>query len=149
MILARRLMQFSCNSGPIDVALNLFCKRIRVRFAVCIPLGGRMNLLSIVSQGRVVLGCVLALTVTLAAGANQGSSSQSAITKKIDETRMTRLVGNVRPEATRQNDRGSVGDSMQLQHLQLLLQRPADSEAALAAYMDISRRRAIRIITTT
>jgi subtilase family serine protease len=95
-----------------------------------------MNLLSIVGQGRVVLGCALALTVSLAAGAEQGSSRQSAITKKIDETRMSRLVGNVRPEATRENDRGAVGDSMQLQHLQLLLQRPADSEAALAAYMD-------------
>ena len=49
---------------------------------------------------------------------------------------MARLVGNVRPEANSQNDRGAVGDSMQLQHLQLLLQRPADSEAALDAFMD-------------
>jgi subtilase family serine protease len=96
-----------------------------------------MNLLSIVGKGRVVLGCALALTVTLSAGAaGQGSSRQPSITKKIDETRMTRLVGNVRPEANSQNDRGAVGDSMQLQHLQLLLQRPADSEAALDAFMD-------------
>ena len=35
-----------------------------------------------------------------------------------------------------QNDRGAVGDSMQLQYLQLLLQRPAESEAALDAFMD-------------
>jgi subtilase family serine protease len=45
----------------------------------------------------------------------------------------------VHPEATNQNDRGAVGDSMQLQHMQLLLQRPADSEAALSAYMDRSQ----------
>jgi subtilase family serine protease len=96
-----------------------------------------MNLLSIVGKGRVVLGCALALTVTLSAGAaGQGSSRQASITKKIDETRLTRLVGNVRPEANSRNDRGAVGDSMQLQHLQLLLQRPADSEAALDAFMD-------------
>jgi hypothetical protein len=96
-----------------------------------------MNLLSIVGNGRAVLGCALALTVTLSAGAaGQGSSRQSSITKKIDETRLTRLVGNVRPEANSRNDRGAVGDSMQLQHLQLLLQRPAESEAALDAFMD-------------
>ena len=95
-----------------------------------------MNLLSVVGKGRIALGCALALTVTLAAGAEQGSSRQPAITKKLDETRLARLVGNVHPEATSQNDRGAVGDSMQLQHLQLLLQRPAESEAALDAFMD-------------
>ncbi|HEY3988783.1 MAG TPA: S53 family peptidase [Acidobacteriaceae bacterium] len=96
-----------------------------------------MNLLSVLGKGRVVFGCALALTVTLAAaGADQGSSRQPSITKKIDETRLTRLVGNVRPEATSSNDRGAVGDSMELQHVQLLLQRPADSEAALSAYME-------------
>jgi subtilase family serine protease len=96
-----------------------------------------MKLLSIVGKSRVVLGCALALTVTLAAaGAGLGSSRQALITKKIDETRMTRLVGNVRLEANSKNDRGAVGDSMQLQRLQLLLQRPADSEAALDAFME-------------
>jgi len=95
-----------------------------------------MNLLSVAGKSRVALGCALALTITLAAGAEQGSSRQPAITKKIDETRLARLVGNVHPEATSQNDRGAVGDSMQLQHLQLLLQRPAESEAALDAFMD-------------
>jgi subtilase family serine protease len=96
-----------------------------------------MNLLSIVGNGRAVLGCALAFTVTLSAGAaGQGSSRRASITKKIDETRLTRLVGNVRPEANSRNDRGAVGDSMQLQHLQLLLQRPAESEAALDAFME-------------
>jgi subtilase family serine protease len=96
-----------------------------------------MTLLSGIGKGRVALGCALALTIPLsAAGAGQGSSRQPAITKKIDETRLARLAGNVRPEANSQNDRGAVGDSMQLQHLQLLLRRPADSEAALSAYME-------------
>src|ERR1700760_2490474 len=95
-----------------------------------------MNLRSVVGKSRVALGCALALTITLDAGAEQGSTRQPAITKKIDETRLARLVGNVHPQATSQNDRGAVGDSMQLQHLQLLLQRPAESEAALNAFMD-------------
>lgn len=96
-----------------------------------------MNLLFIGGKSRVVLGCALTFAFAVAAaGAPQGSARQSAITEKLDETRMVRLVGNVRPEANAQNDRGAVGDSLQLQHLQLLLQRPADSEAALSAYMD-------------
>lgn len=96
-----------------------------------------MNLLSVVGKGRVALGGALALIIPFSvAAAGQGSSRQPAITKKIDETQLTRLAGNVRPEANSQNDRGAVGDSMQLQHLQLLLRRPADSEAALSAYMD-------------
>ncbi|MGA9717194.1 MAG: S53 family peptidase [Acidobacteriaceae bacterium] len=96
-----------------------------------------MNLLAIGGKGRTVLGCALTFAFTVAAaGAGQGSARQSAITKKLDETRMVRLVGNVLPEANAENDRGAVGDSLQLQHLQLLLQRPADSEAALSAYMD-------------
>src|ERR1700748_1542359 len=95
-----------------------------------------MHLLPVTVRSRVALGCALTLTFTLAVRAEQGSSRQPAITKKIDETRLARPSGNVRPEATSQNDRGAVGDSMQLQHLQLLLQRPAESEAALDAFMD-------------
>ena len=96
-----------------------------------------MNLRSAVGKGRIMLGCTLAFTFTIAAAAaNIGSSRQGAITKKIDETRMVRLTGNVTREANSQNDRGAVGDSMQLQHMQLLLQRPAESEAALSAYME-------------
>lgn len=96
-----------------------------------------MNLLVVLGKGRVVSGCVLAFALTAAsAGANQGSPRRAAITKKIDETRLVRLSGNVRPEANPQNDRGAVGDSLPLQHLQLLLRRPAESEAALSAFMD-------------
>lgn len=96
-----------------------------------------MKLLSDLRMCRLASGCALALTMTLAAaGAVPGSARRPAITKKIDETRWARLVGNVRPEANGQNDRGAVDNSLPLDHLQLLLRRPADSEAALAAYMD-------------
>jgi hypothetical protein len=69
-----------------------------------------MHLLPVTGKSRFALGCALDLTITLAARAEQGSSRQPAITKKIDETRLARLAGNVRPEATSQNDRGTVGD---------------------------------------
>jgi subtilase family serine protease len=95
-----------------------------------------MNLPCIAGKGRIVFSSVLTFALALAAGAEQGSMKQPLITKKIDETKLVRLVGNVRPEATLENDRGAVGDSMQLEHLQLLLKRPAASEAELAAYMD-------------
>lgn len=95
-----------------------------------------MNLPCIAGQGRIVFSSVLTLALAAAAGAEQGSMRQPLITRTIDETRLVRLVGNVRPEATPQNDRGAVGDSMQLEHLQLLLNRPATSEADLANYMD-------------
>jgi len=96
-----------------------------------------MNLRSVVMKSRVVFGCALALTFTMAvAAAGQGSSRHPSIAKKLDETRVVRLTGDVRREANTQNDRGAVGNSMELQHIQLLLQRPADSEAALSAFME-------------
>ena len=108
-----------------------------------------MNLRSVVAKSRVVFGCALTLTFTMAAAAAvQGSSRHPAIVKKLDETRLIRLAGDVRREANSQNDRGAVGNSMQLQHIQLLLQRPADSEAALATFMDrlqISRHKKLTI----
>jgi subtilase family serine protease len=93
--------------------------------------------LFVLGRSRALVGCALAFAITLtAAAAVHGSSRQAAITKKIDETKLFKLTGNVRPEATSRNDRGAVGDSTQLHHVQLLLHRPADSEAALSAYMD-------------
>ena len=96
-----------------------------------------MNLCSVVMKSRIVFGSALTLTFTMtAAAAGQGSSRHPSIAKKLDETRVIRLAGDVRREANTQNDRGAVGNSMELQHIQLLLQRPADSEAALSAFME-------------
>jgi subtilase family serine protease len=83
------------------------------------------------------------LSVTLSAvtftaplyAAVSSPSQQPLITSKVDETHFVALPGNVRPEVQPANDRGPVGDSMQLNHLQLILRRPAASEAALDAYL--------------
>ena len=58
------------------------------------------------------------------------------VTTKVDETRLTALTGNVRPEATTANDLGAVADTMPLEHMQLLLQRSAEQESALASAID-------------
>ncbi len=51
-----------------------------------------------------------------------------------DNDRVT-VEGNVSPNATAENDRGLAQDSLALEHMQLLLKRPADREAALQAFM--------------
>lgn len=64
-----------------------------------------------------------------------GPGRQPLITGPIDETHMISLPGNVRAEANPRNDMGPVGDSMPLNHLQLVLQRPPALETALENYM--------------
>jgi len=65
----------------------------------------------------------------------QGIPTRSLITAPIEETRLTRLTGNTRPEANLSNDRGQEPESFPMQHLQLLLKRPAEREAALRTYI--------------
>jgi subtilase family serine protease len=56
---------------------------------------------------------------------------------KIDETQLVTLPGNTRSAAlVLENDRGPVEDSLQLDHLLLLLQRPAATQAALDKLVD-------------
>ena len=52
------------------------------------------------------------------------------VTASINERQTVELKGNTRPEATAQNDQGRVDDSFILGHMQLLLIRPAEREAA-------------------
>ncbi len=58
------------------------------------------------------------------------------IVQPIDNSRLSQLPGNTRPEANARNDRGRVRDDLPIQHMQLLLKRPPTSEAALRQYMD-------------
>jgi uncharacterized repeat protein (TIGR01451 family) len=46
-----------------------------------------------------------------------------------------RLRGNTRSEANAQNDRGRVPDTQRMEHMQLLLKRPEEREAALRQYI--------------
>jgi len=58
------------------------------------------------------------------------------VTQPIDDAITVELAGNVRPEAIAANDRGAVDDARVLDHIQLLLNRPAETEAALVRVID-------------
>jgi subtilase family serine protease len=76
----------------------------------------------------------LPLALALAAVA-PAQSAGPLITERIDDAQRVTLAGNVRPEANAANDRGAVADDFPLAHMQLLLKRSPDSEAALAQYI--------------
>jgi subtilase family serine protease len=59
-----------------------------------------------------------------------------AIAQAVDESKLVRLQGNVRPEANAENDRGLVDDNLQLDHLLLQLKRSPELEAAAQEFLD-------------
>jgi subtilase family serine protease len=60
----------------------------------------------------------------------QTGHKPARILNAVDNARRVTLVGNIRPEATAENDRGLADDAMPLPHLQFVLQRSAEQEAA-------------------
>lgn len=58
------------------------------------------------------------------------------VTQTVDEQVTVTLPGNTRPEAVAENDRGPVDDRLELDHLQLLLKRPAATEADFEALIE-------------
>lgn len=60
-----------------------------------------------------------------------GGNARSLISQPIDETRLVTLAGNTHPGATAENDRGMAEDSFPMEHMQLVLQRPAELEKQL------------------
>ena len=63
-------------------------------------------------------------------------SSRPLITKPVDNGRSVTLVGNTRPEANAENDRGAVADDVVMPHLQLVLQRSPEQARAAAEFVD-------------
>jgi subtilase family serine protease len=57
------------------------------------------------------------------------------VTGPINAARLVTLAGNTRPEATPANDRGALPAKFRLDHMFLLLRRPAASETALEKYL--------------
>ncbi len=58
------------------------------------------------------------------------------ITTAIDESKLHRMVGNTRPEATPANDRGRVADNFAVDHMLLQLQRSPAEQQALDQFID-------------
>ncbi|HXK04475.1 MAG TPA: hypothetical protein VMS37_18885, partial [Verrucomicrobiae bacterium] len=92
------------------------------------PLGSRVAR-GILPRWRVVLPLVLLAGVLQA-------QKRPMITARIDETRLHTLAGNTHPQANAQNDRGRVADSFAMEHVLLLLNRPAEQEQALGGFID-------------
>lgn len=68
------------------------------------------------------------LCVVCLGGAGDVWAAAPLVTGSIDDLVLERLPGNTRPEATAANDRGVVPDALELDHLQLQLQRSPDQE---------------------
>ncbi len=65
-----------------------------------------------------------------------GRQSRPLITSRIDETRLHRLAGNTRPEATAANDLGIAAESLPMKHMLLQLQRSAEQEQSVRGAID-------------
>ncbi len=78
------------------------------------------------------------LAVSVAATAVYGQTSVPArtlVTQAVNDGKLIKLSGNTRRAANAANDRGQVAESRQFQHILLLLNRPAEREAALQKYL--------------
>ena len=89
------------------------------------------------SSGRSLrsLFYALALAAVAACAAPQDSGARLAAAS-IDESKLVVLAGNTHPKANPTNDVGAVADDFVLDHMQLVLQRSPEQEAALAAHID-------------
>ncbi|HEV3193300.1 MAG TPA: S53 family peptidase, partial [Polyangiaceae bacterium] len=83
---------------------------------------------------RISLGA-LALVV-LASCSAPPSGPATSVPRKIDETQLVALRGNMHPLAIAVNDFGPADDALPLEHLQLVLKRSPEREAALDGLLD-------------
>jgi hypothetical protein len=66
----------------------------------------------------------------------QTDSARPLITTAPDSRHLVQLSGNTRPEANSRNDRGPVPDTLAMEHMQLLLKRPAERQSAFERYTE-------------
>ncbi|MFM0015977.1 protease pro-enzyme activation domain-containing protein [Paraburkholderia sediminicola] len=87
------------------------------------------------SRFRVVV--LMLVTVFCTSSEAVAQTTRQLVTQVVDERQTIELTGNIRPEASAQNDHGRVDDTLVLDHMQLLLKRPAETEAALVRFIDL------------
>jgi subtilase family serine protease len=85
------------------------------------------------SASLVLAVAAMVFSVTLPARA---ATKPILVTKKIDNNVTVTLSGNTRPEAISANDTGAVATNLELDHMLLVLKRPAALEAQLVAFID-------------
>jgi subtilase family serine protease len=84
----------------------------------------------------ILLGIVVPVAVAQTSAASNTAQRRALVTQSVDATKLRTLSGNTRPEANSQNDQGKVDDSLEMDHMMLQLQRSADQEAAVKAFID-------------
>src|SRR5208337_5527098 len=84
--------------------------------------------------------CLLAVLASLLLLVGPMAQAQNGrpvlITQNVDDSKLVTLAGNTRPEANKQNDRGSVADGLSMEHMLLQLKRSPEQEQALQKYLD-------------
>jgi subtilase family serine protease len=95
----------------------------------------RKLMLAALSIASLLVAIALLLPRLAQASGNQ-TTARALITQRIDERNLVKLEGNTRPEAVAHNDRGIVADDLHMDHMLLLLRRPAEREQALVQYVD-------------
>ena len=78
----------------------------------------------------------LVWTRTAAAQPAETVNARVLIHDPLDASRLRTLEGNTRPEASAQNDRGRVADTLDLDHMLLQLKRSPEREQALRTFID-------------
>jgi len=86
-------------------------------------------------SSAVVFALALAALIGFAPAA-MAQAVRPLVTQSVDDRQTVELPGNLRPEANADNDRGPAADTLLLAHMQLLLRRPAETEAALVDLID-------------
>jgi subtilase family serine protease len=87
------------------------------------------------TAGLAVAACLFAANISPSLCAQVSGPPRPRITQNIDESRLTRLAGNTRPEVTPANDRGPVASDLVLEHMLLLLRRTPEQEQALQSLL--------------
>ncbi len=70
-----------------------------------------------------------------------GVTTRSLVVEAVDTSRRVTIPGNVPVDATVENDQGPVSDAMPMEHMQMVLQRPAELEAELEKRIDAMGRK--------
>ncbi len=75
-------------------------------------------------------------TLFVSASGLFGQIAKPLIASAVDNTKLVTLIGNTRPEANPQNDRGRLADDFVMPHLQLVLQRSPERAQAAAEFVN-------------
>ena len=82
------------------------------------------------------LMCSLLASAISATAVAQHTPKVNLVRSDINDNKTFTFHGNVRPEATAENDRGAVADDMQLGQMDLILARSPESQAAFDQYLE-------------